>query len=795
MNKIYVWRSKTLNGGKLKIGETTRNDVRQRINESLGVTNNTPDFDDIEILFFEQVLKNNGEEVRDKEIHKILKNSGISSYAIDGKNSEFFDISFKEFEQAVYAVKRNLVRISRYSKDFKMRPEQEQAVSLTKNYFEKEGNVKFLWNAKMRFGKTFTAYKLMKRMKLRKVLILSFKVAVQGSWKNDLLEHWDFQEYDFLSKNDQNYNKIKKDKFVCFASFQDVSGKGNDGEYKDSNEFIFNTNWDMVILDEYHYGAWNSKSKNLYENNYSDIELIKLNKEEILKIENSISTKYKLFLSGTPYKALTSGEFLSEQIFNWTYIDEQRAKKNWNNKNGANPYYSLPKLSMYTYKLPNKILDNSSIKGDFDLNKFFKTKNCKFVNINAISNWLDFVSSKKDAEKYKEETGNIPPLPFVHFGIANKINHSIWYLNSVESCQALEKLLKEHIIFKTFEIINISGGKITNKIALYNVKNAIKNNKKTITITAGRLMTGVTIPQWGGIFMLNSCNSPETYFQSIFRVQSPWEKMDKQECFVFDFSPERTLKQVIEMVQNDNSEITKRTDQKLEELAEYLAINFFDGSNMALLSIEDIIEVGTSGASSKLLAQRWKSTLLVNLDNKTMTNILQNEKLKSSLYNIEGFRSLGDDIVDILVNSQNTIEEKSNEIKKAREEGRVNEIKILSEEERLVKKELQNVRKKIREKLLIFAARIPIFMYLTDHREEAVKDVIQSLDTKLFTRTTGLTLDDFNSLLDAGLFNKRLMNDSVYDFKKFEDNSFEYLGESTHSDDYIGLWDTKVKNK
>lgn len=790
--KIYVWKSKNLTNNCLKIGQTTKDVVEERIYESIGVLANSKEAEDIKILFKEELKDYKGNQITDKMIHNVLSNSGIKPQAKNGKKTELFDCSYEDFERAVQAVKDGFKRMSRYTKDFSMRPEQEKAVEITSKYFEEdERNTKFLWNAKMRFGKTFATYKLMEKMNFKKVLVLSFKVAVQEAWKNDLVQHRDFKDWDFLSKEEQNIDKAKKNKYVSFISFQDLLGKDEGGSFKKKNKAVFETNWDMIVLDEYHFGAWNDNSKYLYE--AKELGLNSITKETKEKVYNSLSTKYHLCLSGTPFKALNSGEFLSEQIFNWTYTDEQRAKKNWDAKNGVNPYKSLPKITMFTYQLPKKMIDDINIAGDFNLNNFFKTKNNKLVNENAINNWLDFVSSKKDALKFKEETGKIPPLPFVDSDIADKINHTIWYFNSVETCNLMEKLLKKHIVFKNFNIVNIAGNVINSSSALEMVENAIENNDRTITITAGRLMAGVTVPKWSGIFMLNSCKAPETYFQSIFRVQSPCEEIGKETSYVFDFAPTRTLSQIIDLVQKDNTNPEKRTDEKLTELAEHLKINFFDGSNMAELSIEDIIEVGTSGSSSKLLAQRWKSTLLINLDNKTMTNILNNEKLKESLYNIEGFRSLGDNIVDVLVNKQNLVKEKEKQINIAKQKGDKSKVDKLTEEQIQAKKEMLEAKKKIQEKLLIFAARIPIFMYLTDHRETALMDVIKSLDSELFTRTTGLTLLDFDMLLDAGLFNKTLMNDSIYDFKKFEDNSFGYLGTNTHEDDYIGLWDTKIK--
>jgi hypothetical protein len=319
---------------------------------------------------------------------------------------------------------------------------------------------------------------------------------------------------------------------------------------------------------------------------------------------------------------------------------------------------------------------------------------------------------------------------------------------------------------------------------------------KTITLSCGKLTTGVTVRPWTGILMLRNSSSPETYFQAAFRVQSPWtvcnpdgespneEQIIKEECYVFDFAPDRALRQIADYscrlnVNEDNPE------KKVEEFIRFLPVLAYDGSSMKQIDAAGILDIAMSGTSATLLARRWQSALLVNVDNDTLRRLMANEKAMDALMRIEGFRNLNQDI--------ETIINKSEAVKKARKEANDEELctkeKLeLSEEE----KEYRNLRKKIQENLIKFATRIPIFMYLTDYRERTLKDVITQLEPGLFKKVTGLTVKDFELLVSLGVFNSALMNDAVYKFKRYEDASLSYTGINRHEGEDIGLYDTVI---
>ena len=314
---------------------------------------------------------------------------------------------------------------------------------------------------------------------------------------------------------------------------------------------------------------------------------------------------------------------------------------------------------------------------------------------------------------------------------------------------------------------------------------------RTITLSCGKLSTGVTVRPWTGILMLRNSSSPETYFQAAFRVQSPWITKDewgkevilKPTCYVFDFAPNRALKQVQEYSCNLNVE-EQNPEKKVADFIKFLPILAYDGSSMTEINAAGILDMAMSGTTATLLARRWESAVLVNVDNATLQRLLNNPDAMRALMNIEGFRSLNSDIETIINKSEHV-----KNVKKSKGDNITpKEKKQLTAEE----KEFKNKRKEIQEKLIKFATRIPVFMYLTDYREFSLKDVITQLEPDLFLKVTGLTLKDFSLLVSLNVFNSELMNDAVYKFKRYEDDSLEYTGINTRTGTLVGGWDTVV---
>ena len=817
---IYAY-SDTRFPGMLKVGFTARSiEVRMKEHYPTLVPGQS-----WKVKLIRPAMRKDGSVFSDKAVHRVLRSAHIQN-----PEGEWFRCSTREVERAIEAVKNNETTMLQRTQDFKMRPEQEEAVTKTADYFESfaadksnEGlTAHFLWNAKMRFGKTFTAYQLALRMKWKHVLVLTFKPAVKTAWKEDLLTHKDFKGWTFVEKQEnREFNHVDlSQRFVCFASFQDVLGTNSVGGIKATNEWIQQVHWDCIILDEYHFGAWGKNAKEYY--NKQDIATRIAEETQKIYAEDAASkkemearetfdeglmpleTKHYLYLSGTPFRAIASGEFIEEQIYNWTYSDEQSAKYNWDNSKGANPYLSLPKMVMMTYQLPDKIREiaEGGEFCEFDLNEFFSADDETFTNEEYVQKWVDLIHGAY-AENVVSDLklqDKKPPFPFSDTRLLDYLRHTFWFLPTVASCKAMKKLLEKPVnrkFFGRYKIIVAAGNEAGMGAEAVNPVYASMGNPQedcTITLSCGKLSTGVTVKPWTGIFMLRNSSSPETYFQAAFRVQSPWTMRDewgeevvlKPLCYVFDFAPNRALHQVADYscrlsVDEHNPE------KKVNDFIQYLPILAYDGSSMKQIDAAGILDMAMSGTTATLLARRWESALLVNVDNATLNRLLASDEAMKALMNIEGFRALNKDI--------ETIINKSEAIKKAKKERgddlTAKEKKVLTAEE----KECKSKRKEIQQKLIKFATRIPVFMYLTDYREYTLYDVIHQLEPELFRKVTGLTLQDFDLLVSLGVFNRELMNDAVYKFKRYEDASLVYTGINTHEGENVGGFDTVISEQ
>lgn len=797
--------------GSLKIGYTDR-DAQTRIAEQLKTARLK-----FKIVFEESAMRNDGSSFTDLDIHQYLKSIGIKQ--IDG---EWFKCTVKDIKAAVWAIKSGEKNEENRTLSFEMRPEQAEAVNKTVTYFKsfaKENPDKtphFLWNAKMRFGKTFASYQLAKNMGWKKVLVLTFKPAVQTAWEEDLKTHVDFKGWQFISRNGLQFEDADlKKPFVCFGSFQDFLGKNpSTGGIKTKNEWVHATNWDCVILDEYHYGAWRENAKELFEAEskkeieFGEGEGIEYFDEELMPI----TTNHYLYLSGTPFRAIATGEFIEEQIFNWTYSDEQKAKANW--KGANNPYASLPRMVMLTYQLPDTIRE-IAMKGEFnefDLNVFFSAegdgRSAKFKYEDEVQKWLDLIrgSFTETTVDNLKMGAKKPPLPFSHAPLLKVLTHTFWFLPSVASCHAMANLLKQrqNKFYHDYKVVVAAGTSAGIGVdALDPVLEAMTDNpleSKTITLSCGKLTTGVSVKPWTGIFMLRNSSSPETYFQAAFRVQTPWtiknpddrspnkEEILKEECYVFDFAPDRALRQIADYSCRLNVNETN-PEAKVAEFINFLPVLAYDGSSMKQVDAAGILDMAMSGTTATLLARRWESALLVNVDNSTLERIKNNPDALKALMSIEGFRNLNQDI--------ETIINKSEAVKKAKKTANDEELsKKQKEELSEQEKEYKSLRKQIQEKLIKFATRIPVFMYLTDYREMKLKDVITQLEPGLFKKVTGLTVKDFELLVSLNVFNSALMNDAVYKFKRYEDASLVYVGIDKHEgEEKVGLYDTVISRK
>ena len=812
----------------LKIGYTTKT-AAERVKEQYPIKTPRQTW---EIVLEEIATREDGTYFTDHELHKRLEQKGFIREA-----GEWFRCTIKDLQAVILEEKKGIRNTENRSQSFGMRPEQKEAVEKTAWYFnsvKEEGVIPhFLWNAKMRFGKTFAAYQLALKMGWTKILVLTFKPAVLSAWREDLQTHIDFENWQFVSNREEDLSVKDIDRtkpFVYFGSFQDHLGEDKKtGGIKSKNEWVHKEDWDCVIFDEYHFGAWRDKSKDLFDKEEKEEieeieqEIRELEAEESGKTEDfsyfdegllPITTKHYLYLSGTPFRAIAGGEFIEEQIYNWTYSDEQKAKAEWKGEN--NPYASLPRMVMMTYQIPDEI-KNVAAKGEFDefdLNTFFSTegknKEAVFKYEDEVQKWLNLIRGQfsGNIESDLKQGKKKPPMPFSDTRLLGILQHTFWFLPNVASCCAMANLLAkaQNNFFHDYDIVVCAGKEAGIGVeALKPVKKAMGNplKTKTIVLSCGKLTTGVSVPPWSGILMLRNTSSPETYFQSIFRVQTPWviknpngdspnqQEIIKNECYVFDFSINRALKQVASYAHSLNVNPNVSPEEKVAELISFLPILAYDGSSMKEINAADILDIASSGTSATLLARRWESSLLVNVDNVTLQKLLSNKEALQVLENIEGFRSLSQDI-ETIINKSEKVKKTKKEFAEAGEEMDSKTKKEITEEE----KEYKSKRKQIQEKLIKFATRIPVFMYLSEHREQTLRDVITKLEPELFKKVTGIEVKDFELLQNLGLFNSVMMNDAVLKFKYYEDASLVYTGKVTYEGlRFIGAFDTVVPVK
>jgi hypothetical protein len=650
----------------------------------------------------------------------------------------------------------------------------------------------------------------------KKLLVLTYKPAVQAAWRDDLLNHVDFADWRFIDRDAAMPVRREAveadDSQVWFASFQDMNGRTEDGRIKEHNTAIHAIEWDAIVIDEYHFGAWRESARDLYDPTEKDLAEQEEPGEQITDDDLGLRAGHYLYLSGTPFRAITNGEFTEDQVFNWTYIDEQSAKEHWKPSDGPNPYRELPRMALYSYRMSEAaeaLADDGEFNG-FSLSEYFKASRtnatarltdpgaCVFEDRTRVSEFLQMLRGKLAGQMKVQvlDAGQKPPFPYESPDFARAVQHSVWYMADVACCFAMRDLLQAHPFFSGFEIVVAAGNTAgQGAAALPPVEVAIgtaekETRKGSITLSCGKLLTGVTVPQWGAIFMLRSLKSPESYFQAAFRVQSPWAVRDangtltvkKDTCYVFEFDPNRALSLVAEygVRLGGTGEVTPA--EAVGQLINYLPIFAFDGGRMQKLDAQEVMDWATAGIGASALAARWNSPLLVDVNEHTLGAILEHEDLLAALEQIEDFRALAENAQQIITSTK--------KLKKAkREQGGQ-----LDESQKNEQSEAAKKRKEIREKLQKFLAKIPVFMYVTDFREEALKHVIESLDSALFERVTGLTVADFKLLSKLGLFNAQHMNAAIYQFKAFEDASLHYadaIKPGPH-EARLGLWDTAV---
>ena len=831
--RLYAWTPNdppAAYAGLIKVGQTTQENVNDRIRQSQGQVQQEYTLHTALNTFGE---REDGSYFRDGDVRQRLIDKGFENVIL-GTAREWMRCSPADVKTAIAELQKGLRLSGTHHDDFPMRREQAEAVEQTLAYFQSRWDEdakavpRFLWNAKMRFGKTFTSYQLAKALGAKRVLVVTFKPAVEDAWQADLEGHQDFNGWRYLSRNTGGDPRdvSANTPLVYFGSFQDLLGRDSLGNIKPGNTWIHTINWDLVIFDEYHFGAWRDSAKELFEGEDAavvkavikqeadigavneDLEVLSGTEAEFLPI----TTRAYLYLSGTPFKALATGEFIEEQIFNWTYTDEQRAKATFaaEHPDRRNPYGALPQMRLLTYQMPDELLAIASDGefDEFDLNEFFAASGtgvlATFTHKDEVQKWLSIIRGAYAPQTVEAlKTGTKPPFPYSDVRLLPYLQHSFWFLPNVAACQAMANLLEEpqNAWWSDYTVVVAAGIDAGIGLdALPPVRKAIGSghDTKTITRSCGKLTTGVTVPQWSSILMLRNLKSPETYFQAAFRVQSPWsiknpdgddpnrEQVLKPICFVFDFAPTRALRQLSEYGIGLSPGETN-PEKAVADLVSFLPVLAYDGANMTQVDAGGILDIAMAGTSATLLARKWESPMLVNVDNDTLRKVLSSEEAMAAVERIEGWRALGDNIIETIINKSEKVKDFK---KKAKDcDLSAKEKKELSDEER----EYKSLRKKVQEKLIKFATRIPAFMYLTDFRENTLVDVITKIEPDLFLTVTGLTVADFHLLVDLKVFNTERMNGAVFAFRRYEDASLRYTGIDSHDGlTRIGGYDTVV---
>jgi len=542
---IYAYNTPGVvyNDGWTKIGYTERQTVAERINQQTHTAGIKP------VLAWQDnamYKDGSGEYFTDHDFHAYLETEAHSERRV---GTEWFHLNGIDSQRFfnLFASRKGANPKEEHL-TYALREEQENAVSMTAAYFEKGGE-EFLWNAKPRFGKTLTAYDLVRRMGFINVLIVTNRPSIANSWADDFRKFIGWQTgYKFVSENEALADRVdvmtresyvnyvlslpedEECGMIAFESLQGLKGSVHlgSGNY-DKLKWIKDCDFDLLIVDESQEGVDTIRTDRVF---------------------NNITRKHTLYLSGTPFKQLAGEQFSDEQIFNWSYADEQEMKDKWQGED-YNPYEALPRLEMYTYQLSPMIreriekgLDLSDEDGEvdyaFDLNEFFATNESgKFIHEEEIKKFLKALTTQ---EKY----------PFSTPELRSELKHTMWYLNRVASAKALAELLKKDEVFGEYNIVLAAGdGKLDDddaaEVALSRVKKAIATYDKTITLTVGQLTVGITVPEWSGVLMLCNLKSPSSYMQAAFRAQNPCIMTDggkryrKQTAYVFDFDPARTL--------------------------------------------------------------------------------------------------------------------------------------------------------------------------------------------------------------------------------------------------------------
>ena len=599
--------------GWTKIGYTEDQDVETRIKQQTHTSDTEARLEWKGTAIFDD---GSFDRFTDHDFHAYLRKSGVENK----KKTEWFHVDGPAGRSKFYDFKTDRGILKALGTiPYTLRKEQAAAVEQTAKYYHSSQGGEFLWNAKPRFGKTLSVYDFCKRVGATSVLIVTNRPAIANSWYSDYAQFMGEQSgYRFVSETDSLKGKpyvlsrgewLACDKtgvkgYIEFVSLQDLKGSVYFGGHFDKLKEVRDNEWSVLVIDEAHEGVDTLKTDTAFDH---------------------IKRKFTLHLSGTPFKALANEKFHDGAIFNWTYADEQKAKREWTSEDGENnPYANLPRLNLYTYQMSEIVKDEMSrgieIDGEteeyaFDLNEFFETKNGRFVHDESVSKFLDALTTQTR-------------FPFSTEELRNELKHTFWLLNRVDSAKALAKKLEEHPVFSNYKIVLAAGdGKLDDseetQKSYDKVREAIANHEKTITLSVGQLTTGVTIPEWTAVLMLSNVKSPALYMQAAFRAQNPCMFREngnfyrKENAYVFDFDPARTLT-IFEEFANDLSSDTANGKGDMDARKQHVRelLNFFpvigedEQGEMIALDAEKVLSIPRKIRSQEVVRRGFMSNYL-----------------------------------------------------------------------------------------------------------------------------------------------------------------------------------------
>lgn len=739
---IYVFRiNDTAHLGCLKVGEATvdtddlfglqpnskilNQAAKARINQytqTAGIS--------YELLYTESTIYIDNKTIKsfnDKEVHNVLVRSGIKRKVFDRENkaNEWFITDLETVKKAIIAVKQgksslNAKDITKDNSPIIFRPEQKEAISKTKKQFKKSNEM--LWFAKMRFGKTLSALQVIREHDFKRTLILTHRPVVDSGWFEDFSKiFYDKDYYHYGSKNKGGEFAVLEKRsnkedihYIYFASIQDLRGSELVGGNFNKNDEIFNAAWDFIIVDEAHEGTQTELGKNV-------LNLLKNNNPKILH------------LSGTPFNLID--DYKEEEIYTWDYVMEQKAKAEWDTIHfgDPNPYASLPKMNIFTYDLGKLINDFVDEDVAFNFKEFFRVNETgDFIHKKDVEKFLNLICKGDSESNY----------PFATEEYRDNFRHSLWMVPGVKEARALSALLKSHPVFSHFNIVNVAGDgdeEEANEEALKKVENAITDKPQdtyTITLSCGRLTTGVSVKAWTAVFMLSGSHntSASSYMQTIFRVQTPAtiNGKVKEECFVFDFAPDRTLKVIAETAKM-SAKAGKTTDQDRKIMGEFLnfcPIISADGTQMKEYNVNTMLEQLKKVYIERVVSNGFEDSHLYNNDQLMKLESVELEEF-NGLKKIIGSTKAMPKTNEIDVNKQGFTDEEYEKLEAAKKKKKT---ELTEEDKRLLdeRKEKKKNRDTAVSILRGISIRMPLLIYGADIKNEEKE----------------LTIDNFADLVD-----------------------------------------------